>query len=103
MIIIIIKGVTGHEMCHYFWNPSVRMEWETTLDSTQVIEALDENTLVFHQIHRRVWPSAQRDACFWSHIRSISNDDDEQPDWIVCNYSIEHPSAPVSVLFFIEK
>lgn len=91
-----VKGVTGHEMCHYFWNPQVRMDWETTLDSTQVIEALDENTLVFHQIHKRVWPSAQRDACFWSHMRSISNDDDdEQPDWIVVNYSIDHQSAPV--------
>lgn len=24
-----VKGVTGHEMCHYFFNPDVRMEWES--------------------------------------------------------------------------
>lgn len=24
-----IKGVTGHEMCSYFFNPDVRMEWES--------------------------------------------------------------------------
>ena len=83
-------------MCHYFFNPAVRMEWETTLDSTQVIEAIDDSTLLFYQIHKRVWPSAQRDACFWSHMRSISNNDDEQPDWIVVNHSTEHPLAPVS-------
>ena len=23
-----ITGVTGHEICHYFWNPEVRMDWE---------------------------------------------------------------------------
>lgn len=24
-----VRGVTGHEMCHYFFDPSVRMEWES--------------------------------------------------------------------------
>lgn len=25
----IVKGVTGHEMCHYFFSPDVRLEWES--------------------------------------------------------------------------
>lgn len=25
----IVRGVTGHEMCHYFFSPNVRMEWES--------------------------------------------------------------------------
>lgn len=85
-------------MCHYFWSPAVRMEWETTLDSTQVVEALDDNTLIFYQVHKRVWPAAQRDSVFWSHMRSISNNDDEQPDWIVVNYTTSHPQTPVSTI-----
>jgi len=89
-----VRGVTGHEMCHYFWDPAVRMEWEHTLDSTQVIEKISDDTLIFHQLHKRVWPAAQRDSCFWSHIRSISRNEDEQPDWIVVNYSIDHEMAP---------
>jgi len=24
-----VRGVTGHEMCHYFFSPDVRMEWES--------------------------------------------------------------------------
>jgi hypothetical protein len=25
----VVRGVTGHEMCHYFFSPDVRMEWES--------------------------------------------------------------------------
>lgn len=95
-----VKGITGHELCKYFWDPAVRMEWEGTLDSSRMIEALSDDTLIFHQTHKRVWPSAQRDTCFWSHIRSVEkkaepNDNTKQyPDWIVVNYSTEHPLAP---------
>lgn len=24
-----VKGVTGHEVCHYFWNTDVRNDWES--------------------------------------------------------------------------
>ncbi len=77
------------------------MEWEGTLDSSRMIEALSDDTLIFHQVHKRVWPSAQRDTCFWSHIRSVdhkatSPDDTTYPDWIVVNYSTNHDQAPVN-------
>lgn len=32
-----VKGVTGHEMCHYFFSPDVRMEWESKLADLQNI------------------------------------------------------------------
>lgn len=86
-------------MCHYFWSPDVRMEWEHTLDSTRVIETINKETLIFHQVHKRVWPAAQRDACFWSHIRCIPNvNENEEPDWIVVNQSIDHDAAVVSLI-----
>lgn len=25
----VVKGVTGHEMCHYFFRPEYRYEWES--------------------------------------------------------------------------
>ncbi len=82
------------------------MEWEGTLDSSRMIEALSDDTLVFHQVHKRVWPSAQRDTCFWSHIRSVphkeinrkdNSEQTEMDDWIVVNYSTTHDQAPVII------
>ncbi|CAF1644645.1 unnamed protein product, partial [Adineta ricciae] len=90
-----IKGVTGHEICHYFWEFQYRMEWETTLDSTKIIEVLDPQTVVFYQVHKRVWPAAQRDSCFWSHIRSFTSSDEDQPTWLVVNYTTPHLLAPI--------
>ena len=26
---LVSQGVTGHELCHYFWGPDYRMEWES--------------------------------------------------------------------------
>lgn len=103
-----VKGITGHELCKYFWDPAVRMEWEGTLDSSRMIEALSDDTLVFHQIHKRVWPSAQRDTCFWSHIRSVprkqtkpNDNSTDINDWIVVNYSTTHDQAPVIINFVL--
>jgi collagen type IV alpha-3-binding protein len=90
-----IKGVTGHEICRYFYEFQYRMEWETTLDSTKIIEVLDPDTVIFFQLHKRVWPAAQRDSCFWSHIRCISHSDEDQPTWLVVNYTTPHPLAPI--------
>jgi len=74
----------------------VRMEWETTVEQASVIEKISNDTLLFLQLHKRVWPAAQRDACFWSHMRKVESDgiDDIHDTWVVCNKSVEHPKAP---------
>ncbi|ODM92756.1 Collagen type IV alpha-3-binding protein [Orchesella cincta] len=61
-----------------------------------ILESVSEDTLVFLQIHKRVWPAAQRDALFWSHIRSApdARDSDGPRTWIVCNHSTDHDKAP---------
>lgn len=87
------SGVTARELCYYFFAPEVRMEWETTLEQATVLEKVAEDTLIFLQLHKRVWPAAQRDALFWSHMRCISSDERSQT-WIVCNQSTKHPNAP---------
>lgn len=35
-----VKGVTGHEVCHYFWDTDVRMDWESRFYCIEVCEML---------------------------------------------------------------
>jgi len=95
-----VTHVTARELCHYFFSPAVRTEWEHTIDSMSVLEEISPTSLIFQQVHKRVWPTAQRDAVFWSHMRSVdvSPSEAEQgivDSWIVCNKSCEHPAAPL--------
>lgn len=95
----IIHGVSGHEMCHYFFDKDVRLDWEVTVEKVKLLEKLSENTAIFQQIHKRIWPSAQRDTCFISHIRQLGKDEVEKIDkeignpWTVMNISMEHEKA----------
>ncbi|XP_025831112.1 collagen type IV alpha-3-binding protein isoform X2 [Agrilus planipennis] len=91
-----VKGITGHEVCHYFFSPQYRYDWETTLEHMNVVETISEDTLVFYQLHKRIWPASQRDVVFWSHIRHLPNDQDRDGPhiWTVVNQSTEHPEYP---------
>ncbi|ETE58949.1 Collagen type IV alpha-3-binding protein, partial [Ophiophagus hannah] len=91
-----VKGVTGHEVCHYFWNVDVRNDWETTIENFRVVETLADNAIIIYQTHKRVWPASQRDVLYLSAIRKIPalNENDTET-WIVCNFSVEHDSVPV--------
>ena len=69
-----------------------------------MLEKLSDNTMIFHQIHKRVWPSSQRDTVFVSHIRQLgSKEEGERIEneienaWMVTNWATEHEEAPVSV------
>jgi len=68
---MVMDGISSFEICSAFYVPEFRMLWETTLDSSTVIETLDQDTLLFHQKHKKVWPAAQRDTVAVTHIRSI--------------------------------
>ncbi len=75
-----------------------------TLETCKVIETLSANTMVFHQLYKRVWPSSQRETLFMSHIREIPTSDvslerleyEVGNPWLSINYSIDHPGVPVS-------
>ncbi|XP_037933868.1 ceramide transfer protein [Teleopsis dalmanni] len=87
-----VKGVTAREMCHYFFMPEFRNDWETTLEDCTILEKISPDTLVFLQTHKRIWPASQRDALFWSHMRKIQDGLDEgaTDTWIVCNNSTNY-------------
>ncbi|KAJ8380385.1 hypothetical protein SKAU_G00011630 [Synaphobranchus kaupii] len=89
-----VKGVTGHEVCHYFWNTEVRNDWETTIENFNVVETLSDNAIIVYQTHKRVWPASQRDVLYLSAIRKILANNENDPDtWLVCNFSVDHDSA----------
>lgn len=93
-----VKGITGHELCHFFFNPQYRYDWETTLENMTVLETIADDTLQFYQVHKRIWPASQRESLFWSHMRRFPNDQDRDgPDmWAVVNNSTEHPTHPLN-------
>uniref|UniRef100_A0A673LCY3 Ceramide transfer protein n=1 Tax=Sinocyclocheilus rhinocerous TaxID=307959 RepID=A0A673LCY3_9TELE len=83
-----VRGVTGHEVCHYFWGTAFRNDWETTVESFQVVETLSDKAVIIHQTHKRVWPASQRDVLYVSVIRKILSTNENDPDtWLVCNFS----------------
>ncbi|XP_006167847.1 collagen type IV alpha-3-binding protein isoform X2 [Tupaia chinensis] len=92
-----VKGVTGHEVCNYFWNVDVRNDWETTIENFHVVETLADNAIIVYQTHKRVWPASQRDVLYLSAIRKIPAKTENDPEtWIVCNFSVDHDSAPLN-------
>ena len=66
-----VKGLTGRELCQYFFDPAIRLEWEVTLENCKVVNWLSEDTVVLYQVLKRVWPTTQRDCIYWSHIRHL--------------------------------
>ncbi|XP_016428767.1 collagen type IV alpha-3-binding protein-like [Sinocyclocheilus rhinocerous] len=92
-----VRGVTGHEVCHYFWGTAFRNDWETTVESFQVVETLSDKAVIIHQTHKRVWPASQRDVLYVSVIRKILSTNENDPDtWLVCNFSVDHDGYPPS-------
>jgi len=77
----------------------VRLEWEVTLETTNVLSWLARDTHITYQVLKRIWPAAQRDSLFWSTIRHCPSDDEDGPDyWIVVNYSTDcMPISQVSM------
>ncbi|KER21222.1 hypothetical protein T265_10410 [Opisthorchis viverrini] len=68
-----VPGVTAREICTYFWDVQYRMDWEFTVDRPPtVLEVCGDDTVVLHQVYKRVWPTTQRDSLFWSHLRQVS-------------------------------
>ncbi|XP_041925649.1 ceramide transfer protein isoform X2 [Alosa sapidissima] len=90
-----VKGVTGHEVCQYFWDTNFRYDWETTVENFNVVERLSDSAVIIYQTHKRVWPASQRDVLYLSGMRKVPANNENDPDtWLVCNFSVEHDSSP---------
>ncbi|XP_059059634.1 ceramide transfer protein [Achroia grisella] len=84
-----VRGVSAREMCHYFFNPRYRFEWETTLETMNIVEEISSDAMVFHQTFKRIWPASQRDALFWSHVRAS-----DDHTYAVTNHSTTNSEYP---------
>ncbi|XP_026862056.2 ceramide transfer protein isoform X5 [Electrophorus electricus] len=91
----VVSGVTGHEVCHYFWDTTFRSDWETNVESFTVAEPLSDTAVIIYQTQKRVWPASQRDILYLSVIqRMLSANESEPETWLVCNFSVDHDSYP---------
>ena len=61
-----------------------------TVEQVTILETVDERTAINLQVHKRVWPAAQRDSLFWSHIERQVVDGQEY--WVVVNNSTDYAS-----------
>jgi len=97
---LVLQGISANEVINFFFDKETRLEWEGTLESVDLIETLTEDTMIFHQLHKRVWPSTQRETLFCSHLCTLPNAPHPENmvghTWMVCNFSTDHDKVPVS-------
>ncbi len=83
--LLTIQGVTAKEVCRYFWDAAYRLEWEYTIEKPPtILDVPAQNTIVQHQTYKRVWPTVQREAVYWSHMCQRGD------LWLVVNRSTDH-------------
>ena len=92
-----VKGITAREMASVFFYPETRMQWENTLESVQLLETLDSATSVYSHLHKRIWPSQQRETVFCSHFCALADspkiENGVGETYFVMNFSVNHPKA----------
>ncbi|CAD5207290.1 unnamed protein product [Bursaphelenchus okinawaensis] len=93
-----VDGVTAREFIEHFYDPDLKKEWDDTLVSCKLVDKLNEETVVLHQLHKRVWPAAQRESLFWSHYREVheQRQDGHNDAFFVCNHDCEREDVPLT-------
>jgi collagen type IV alpha-3-binding protein len=93
-----VEGISAREYITCFFKPEYKPEWDDTLVKMNIVETLDQNTVVLHQLHKRVWPTAQRESLFWSHLEEVSDqkDSDAFDCWVVCNHNVDRDDVPLT-------
>uniref|UniRef100_A0A914BWJ6 Collagen type IV alpha-3-binding protein n=1 Tax=Acrobeloides nanus TaxID=290746 RepID=A0A914BWJ6_9BILA len=91
-----VKGVTAREYMDIFFKPEYKLSWDHTLERVNVVEEISENIVVLHQLHKKVWPAAQRESLFWSHFYDVCSerDPDAHDAYMVCNHDCDRPDVP---------
>jgi len=94
-----VKGVSAREYIHYFFDPQYKSQWDDTLVEMRTVEQISPDTVVLQQLHKRIWPTAQRESLFWSHTRKVNSHKDPNAHdlYMVCNKDCERPDTPLWV------
>ena len=93
----IAKGISARELTHIFFHKDTRLSWENTIESMQTLEELDACTTIYKHMHKRIWPSTQRQTIFCSNICKLTNavppENSLGDTYFVINFSVDHPEA----------
>uniref|UniRef100_A0A914GY77 START domain-containing protein n=1 Tax=Globodera rostochiensis TaxID=31243 RepID=A0A914GY77_GLORO len=97
----VVDGVSAREFIDLFFRPEIKMEWDDIIEQCNVVDAISPHTVVIHQIHRRIWPTARRESLFWSQRLNVYAECNTQDGavlgaWMVCNQSVERDDVPLS-------
>ena len=92
------KGITARELSDIFFHKDTRLSWENTIESMQTLEELDPWTTIYKHMHKRIWPSTQRQTIFCSNLCRLSNAEQLENSlgdtYFVINFSVDHSEAP---------
>ncbi|VDM94804.1 unnamed protein product [Thelazia callipaeda] len=93
----IVQGVSAREYIHYFFEPRYKHEWDDTLVTAKVVERISMDTVIIHQLHKKVWPAAQRESLFWSNVRYLPHEKSANALdlYLVCNHNCSLPTVPL--------
>uniref|UniRef100_A0AC34RKF8 Collagen type IV alpha-3-binding protein n=1 Tax=Panagrolaimus sp. JU765 TaxID=591449 RepID=A0AC34RKF8_9BILA len=93
-----VKGISAREYIDCFFKPEYKPEWDDTLVKLNVVDKLDEYTFVLHQLHKKVWPAAQRESLFWTHFENVTDqrEHDAIDAFVVCNHNVERDDVPLT-------
>uniref|UniRef100_A0A0N4U5S0 START domain-containing protein n=1 Tax=Dracunculus medinensis TaxID=318479 RepID=A0A0N4U5S0_DRAME len=79
-----------------FWEEGEMKMYKRNLEIDGLVQdPLKATHLV--KVHKRVWPTAQRESLFWSHTRRFNEhrDADALDLFLVCNHSCVRPDVPL--------
>ena len=86
----VFQGITAKELCAYFADTKVKMDWEVAVESCRLLEDLPELSACLYTLNmKRVWPSAARNCVLLSQIVQLG-----PGEWLCHTDSIDHPQIP---------
>ncbi|KII70245.1 Collagen type IV alpha-3-binding protein [Thelohanellus kitauei] len=112
----ICKGSTAKEISMFFWDVKHRLQIDSHVDNCFVKAEYGPNIVVFHQIHKTIWPVVKRDSLIISRRKEVDDNkikldllslmdrdyhinegyDIVGNSWMVSNLSIDYPDVPVN-------
>eukprot|EP00116_Pleurobrachia_bachei_P019349 sb/3479611/ len=86
--VALVDGVSAKEMVEVFHSQELKLQWDLSIERSDLLEDVNDTTALYHQIQKRIWPAAQRDFVYTSHKGQVGS------DWVVCNVSTETDKVP---------
>lgn len=98
-----VRGISAREFIDLFFEPDIKTEWDDTLVNMKTIKMETPHTAILHQVHRRIWPTSQRESLFWSQRLNVTDlvrgregiTESIVSAWMVCNHDTNYIDVPL--------